>query len=93
MPKIDIKPIPLKGDWVIPEAESCAGYFKSPILGELPSWDIQIEHALVVTGLDEGNIYVNAPAFTVASILMPQGDFDLAWLAQEELYATFIRRK
>lgn len=93
MKKTDVRPIPLRGNWIIPETESCAGHFKPPILSELPSWDIQTGHALVVTGLDEDNVYINAPAFTVASVLMPQGGFDPAWLAQEEIYATFTRRK
>jgi ABC-type bacteriocin/lantibiotic exporter with double-glycine peptidase domain len=54
---------------------------------ELPHWSRRSEHAVVVTGMDSQYIYVNDPAFDIAPILVPYGDFDLAWLAQEELYA------
>jgi len=54
---------------------------------ELPYWHRRSEHAVVVTGMDSHYIYVNDPAFDIAPILVPHGDFDLAWLAQEELYA------
>ncbi len=49
-------------------------------------------HAVVVTGLDDDYIYLNDPAFTNAPIQVRRGDFDLAWLAQDEYYALLMRR-
>jgi ABC-type bacteriocin/lantibiotic exporter with double-glycine peptidase domain len=54
---------------------------------ELPHWNRRSEHAVVIAGIDSQYIFVNDPAFDIAPILVPHGDFDLAWLAQEELYA------
>lgn len=54
---------------------------------ELPHWNRRSEHAVVVVGMDSQYIYLHDPAFEIASILVPHGDFDLAWLAQAELYA------
>ena len=47
----------------------------------------QTNHALVVLGMDENYVYVNDPAFRVAPIPVPIGDFELAWLARDEFYA------
>lgn len=54
---------------------------------ELPHWSRRSEHAVVIAGMDNQYVFVHDPAFDVAPILVPYGDFDLAWLAQEELYA------
>lgn len=59
--------------------------------GELPHWAAQTKHAVVVRGLDDDDVYVNDPAFTTAPIVVPRGDFDLAWLAQDEYYAVITR--
>lgn len=56
--------------------------------GELPHWAGEnVLHAVVVVGMDAQNVYVNDPEFTNAPVRVPQGDFDLAWLARDELYA------
>ena len=47
--------------------------------GELPYWDQDSPHALVVVGAEAGTIYVNDPAFENAPIPVPHGDFELAW--------------
>lgn len=53
---------------------------------DFPHWENATEHAVVVVGMDRQYMFINDPAFDVAPILVPVGDFDLAWLAQEELY-------
>lgn len=59
---------------------------------ELSYWDEPSLHAVVVIGLDDDYIYLNDPAFVKAPLQVPQGDFDLAWLARDEFYAVIIRR-
>ena len=47
--------------------------------GELPYWDQDTPHAVVVTGVETGTLYVNDPAFEHAPIPVPVDDFWLAW--------------
>ena len=54
---------------------------------ELPHWTENTAHAVVVVGMDEKTVYINDPAFANAPIQVPHGDFDLAWLEQDEYYA------
>lgn len=54
---------------------------------ELPHWDADTDHAVVVVGMNEEEIYVNDPAFERAPIAITRGDFDLAWLERDEYYA------
>jgi ABC-type bacteriocin/lantibiotic exporter with double-glycine peptidase domain len=55
---------------------------------ELPYWNqISTQHAVVVIGMDENHVLINDPEFPQAPLQVPLGDFDLAWLAQDELYA------
>ena len=60
--------------------------------GDLPYWDQNLPHAMVVVGLGEVHVYVNDPAFTSAPIPIPRGDFELAWLERDEFYAVLKRR-
>lgn len=55
--------------------------------GELPHWHYRTDHACVVVGCDEANIYMNDPAFEQPAIAVPRGDFELAWLEREYYYA------
>lgn len=56
--------------------------------GELPYWQAtNVQHAVVVVGLDSDFIYLNDPAFLNAPVQVSLGDFDLAWLEQDEFYA------
>jgi len=61
--------------------------------GELPYWNEDTDHALVVVGPNDQHVYVNDPGAETAPIAVTHGDFDLAWLARDELYATFLRRE
>ncbi len=49
--------------------------------GELPYWEEDVPHAVVVVGVDTTVeiVYVNDPAFKRAPVAIPVGDFMLAW--------------
>jgi hypothetical protein len=47
--------------------------------GELPYWDQDTPHAVVVVGIEADTVFVNDPAFESAPIPVPTGDFQLAW--------------
>jgi len=55
--------------------------------GELPYWNYQTDRALVAVGFDENSIFVNDPYFADAPIVVPRGDFELAWLERDYYYA------
>lgn len=59
--------------------------------GQLPYRSDNINHAVVVVGMDEQNIYVNGPESAEAPIRVSRGDFDLAWLEHDEKYAVITR--
>lgn len=56
---------------------------------DLPHWEVQTDHAVVVVGMDHQYVYLNDPSFEIAPIIVPLGDFDLAWLAKDEDFAFF----
>lgn len=59
--------------------------------GDLPHWSgHKTLHAVLVTGMDHEQIYLNDPAWPEGPIGVPIGDFDLAWLAQDERYAVLM---
>ncbi|MEJ5311908.1 MAG: C39 family peptidase [Anaerolineae bacterium] len=47
--------------------------------GELPYWDCDTPHVVIVVGIAAETVYVNDPAFPQAPISVPLGDFQLAW--------------
>jgi ABC-type bacteriocin/lantibiotic exporter with double-glycine peptidase domain len=55
--------------------------------GELPYWTYSTDHAVLVVGYDEGQLYVNDPHCSEAPIAVPRGDFELAWLKHDYRYA------
>ncbi len=54
---------------------------------ELRYWSEDTSHAVVVVGMDTQSVYINDPGFPNAPIVVPHGDFDLAWLEHNEYYA------
>jgi hypothetical protein len=46
--------------------------------------------AIVVVGIDTERIYVNGPALPQAPIQAPHGDFDLARIAYDDLFAVIM---
>jgi ABC-type bacteriocin/lantibiotic exporter with double-glycine peptidase domain len=60
--------------------------------GELSYWPEGVDHAVVVVGLDDQNIYVNDPAFPSGPLTIDRGEFDLAWLEWDEKYAVVMPR-
>ncbi len=56
--------------------------------GQLPYWNkLNTYHAVVVVGMSSDFVYLNDPAMPMAPLQVPLGDFDLAWLDQDEYYA------
>ena len=55
--------------------------------GPLPYWDISTGHAVVVVGMADEYIFLNDPGMPAGPIRVRLGDFDLAWLEQDERYA------
>lgn len=54
---------------------------------DLPYWNqINVYHVVVVTGMDPDYVYLNDPDLPFGPISVSIGDFDLAWLAQDETY-------
>jgi len=66
----------------------CIAFVKT---GNLPYWTIDIDHAVLVIGLDDRLVYLNDPELDRGAIPIPRDDFDLAWLERDEMYATFFR--
>lgn len=55
--------------------------------GELPYWQYATAHAVVLVGLDDTTAHIHDPDLPYGPIVVPIGDFDLAWLEGDELYA------
>ncbi len=54
--------------------------------GELPYWAQNIDHAIVVVGIDDKHVYLHDPELPTAPIRVALGDFDLAWPEHDEMY-------
>lgn len=54
---------------------------------ELPYRTDVTDHAIVVVGFTEQFVYIHDPEFAESPIKVSHGDFDLAWLEHDELYA------
>lgn len=55
--------------------------------GPLPYWEISTGHAVVVVGMEREHIFLNDPGMPDGPVQVLIGDFELAWLEQDELYA------
>lgn len=55
--------------------------------GELPYWTRNLDHAVVLAGMDDQFVYLNDPSLPTAPTSVSRGDFDLAWLERDEMYA------
>ena len=55
--------------------------------GELPYWNRDLDHAVVLAGMDDTFVYLNDPNLPAAPTSVSRGDFDLAWLERDEMYA------
>ncbi|HLB45575.1 MAG TPA: cysteine peptidase family C39 domain-containing protein [Anaerolineales bacterium] len=60
---------------------------------ELSYWSLATDHSVVVVGLDDKSVYLNDPEFADAPIPVSRGDFDLAWLERDEIYAVLLKRR
>lgn len=58
---------------------------------DLPYRDDDTAHAIVLVGMDDNNFYVDDPEFAESPLRVPLGDFDLAWLEHDEMYAVLTR--
>ena len=59
---------------------------------ELPHWTYSTDHALVVVGYDDDQLFVNDPDRETdeAPIAVPRGNFELAWLERDYYYALVV---
>jgi uncharacterized protein YvpB len=64
--------------------EPCIVFLRT---GELPYWQEDTGHAVVLVGMDEDVVYLNDPAFAQAPQRVSRGDFLLAWLEFDYDYA------
>ena len=65
--------------------------------GELPYWQVDTPHAVVLAGIEAENAYLLDPAVETAPAIVPLGDLILAWSHFEYTYAVLtvnrIRRR
>jgi ABC-type bacteriocin/lantibiotic exporter with double-glycine peptidase domain len=55
--------------------------------GDLPYWQVDLRHAVLVVGYSEDDIFVNDPAFSDSPKQVSWGDFLLAWSEFDYKYA------
>ena len=68
----------------IRQGQPCIVFVKT---SELPYREDVTDHAVVVIGFDNDYLYINDPEFAESPLAVPIGDFDLAWLERDEMYA------
>lgn len=63
------------------------------LTGDLPYWNENTSHVMVVVGIDDENLYVNDPAFDTAPQVIPLDYFLLAWSEFDHRCAVIRPRK
>lgn len=58
--------------------------------GDLPYWQSNLRHAVLVVGYDDAAVYLNDPVFGEASQQVSWGDFMLAWSEFDYRYALLV---
>lgn len=53
---------------------------------DLAYWSYSTDHAVVVVGFDNTSIYVNDPAFETHPHIIPETEFELAWMLFDYRY-------
>jgi ABC-type bacteriocin/lantibiotic exporter with double-glycine peptidase domain len=54
---------------------------------QLPYWDEATDHAVVVIGVDDQQVYLHDPSTSGAPHIVSLTEFELAWLEKDYLYA------
>lgn len=81
------------GDFPLLEAYLEAGF---PVITGVTTftwqhWNNQaVEHAVVVAGIDDEDVYIHDPAFSKAPIRMTHLEFEIGWY-EKDLYYAIIR--
>lgn len=57
---------------------------------ELNYWSYGTDHAVVVVGFDDQNMYVNDPAFPDYPLPVSMSEFELAWMGFDYRYGYFV---
>ena len=68
----------------IRQRQPCIAFVRTT---ELPYREDITDHAVVVIGFDEHPLYIHDPEFEESPLTVLKGDFDLAWLERDEMYA------
>lgn len=58
---------------------------------ELPHWGYATDHAVVVVGMEDQQVFIHDPAFAAAPIAIPLTAFELAWMDFDYRYAVLTR--
>jgi ABC-type bacteriocin/lantibiotic exporter with double-glycine peptidase domain len=56
--------------------------------GQLPYWREDVDHAVVVVGIDAETVWLHDPDLPQGPTAVPRADFELAWLDADEWLAT-----
>jgi ABC-type bacteriocin/lantibiotic exporter with double-glycine peptidase domain len=59
--------------------------------GDLPYWQANTPHAVVIAGYDDTHLYINDPAFVTAPQTVQWSEFLLAWSEMDYAYAIITR--
>jgi uncharacterized protein YvpB len=59
--------------------------------GDLPYWSANVQHAVLLAGYDDEQIYLHDPVFPAAPQAVAWGDFLLAWSEFDYRYACLTR--